>query len=92
MTDSKPSIAHGDDYLVIYSGGPYDGQTDRRISTDGSWDDEVTVLTAVDGKETLESYDATTWHEVDGSYQVTYLYNAGDSEKAEDPEDRGDRQ
>ena len=92
MNEKTPSIAHGDQYVVIYSGGPSDGQTDRRISTDGSWDEEVTVLAAVDGKETLENYNATTWTEVGGTYHVTYVYDAAESEAAEDPEDRGGRQ
>lgn len=92
MTDSTPTLARGDEYVVIYTGGPYDGQTDRRISTDGSWDEEVTALTAVDGKETLENYDATTWKELDGVYYVTYVWDKAESEPAEDPEDRGNRQ
>jgi hypothetical protein len=29
---------------VLFSGGPSDGQTDKRISTDGTWDEEITVL------------------------------------------------
>jgi hypothetical protein len=92
MTDQKPALAHGDEYIVIYQGGPNDGQTDRRISTDGSWDDELTVLTAVDGKETLINYNATDWRDVGGQYQVNYAYDARDSEPVEDPEDRGNRQ
>ena len=36
-----PELSRGDEYVVFYTGGPYHGQTDTRISTDGSWDDEV---------------------------------------------------
>lgn len=92
MTDQTPAIAHGDEYIVIYTGGPYDGQTDKRISTDNGWDDELTVLAAVDGKETLENYDATTWREIDGKYHVTYSWDKAESEPSDAPEDRGDRQ
>lgn len=88
MTDAKPTLARGDEYIVIYSGGPSDGQTDHRISTDGSWDDELTVLAAEAGNETLINYDATSWREVGGVYHVTYTYDAKDSEEVEDPEDR----
>jgi len=88
MSDAKPTLARGDEYIVIYSGGPSDGQTDRRISTDGSWDDELTVLAAEAGNETLINYDATSWREVGGVYHVTYVYDAGESEAVEDPEDR----
>jgi hypothetical protein len=90
MTDA-PTLAHGDEYVVIYTGGPNDGQTDTRISTDGGFDSEITVLTAVDGKETLIDYDIVDWTEVGGQYHVNYTYDAKDSEPVEDPEDRGDR-
>lgn len=88
MTDAKPTLARGDEYIVIYSGGPSDGQTDRRISTDGSWDDELTVLAAEAGNETLINYDATSWREVGGVYHVTYTFDEKESEQVEDPADR----
>ncbi len=92
MTDSQPTIAHGDEYLVIYSGGPNDGQTDTRIATENAVDAEITVITAVDGKETLIDYTYQSFVEVGGEYHVTYVYDAKDSEPVDDPEDRGDRQ
>ncbi|MET4781433.1 oligoribonuclease [Glaciihabitans sp. UYNi722] len=92
MTDAEPTLAHGDEYLVIYEGGPNDGQTDIRISTDGGFDAEITVLTAVGGKETLIDYNKSSFTEVGGQYHVVYRYDAKDSEPVDDPEDRGDRQ
>jgi hypothetical protein len=92
MTQERPKLAHGDEYVVFYSGGPNDGRTDRRISTDGSWDDSITVTTAVDGKETQIDYDATTWRTVGGQFQVTYIFDPLQSEPIEAPEDRGGRQ
>jgi hypothetical protein len=92
MSDQKPTLSHGAEYIVIFEGGPNDGQTDTRISTDGGWDDELTVITAVDGKETLINYTAGAWREVGEQYQVSYGYDPRDSEPVEDPEDRGDRQ
>ena len=92
MSNDIPSLKHGDKYIVIFSGGPNDGHTDSRISTDGGWDDELTVLTAVDGKEAMIDYNATSWAEVGGEYHVTYTYDPADSEQVEDPEDRGGRQ
>lgn len=91
MTDETPSLAHGDEYVVLYAGGPNDGQTDHRISTDGGWDDELAVLTAVDGKETLENYTAQSWRKVGDRVHVTYLWDQADSEPLVDPEDRGGR-
>lgn len=93
MTDTLPTLAHGDEYLVIYVDGPNDGRTDTRIiGTDGAFDESVTVLTAVDGKETMEIYSLTSFAEVGDKYHVTYNWDRADSEPSNDPEDRGDRQ
>ena len=92
MTDAQPTLAHGDEYIVIYRGGPNDGQIDTRISTDGHFDTEITVLTAVGGKETLTDYNLVDFTEVGGKYHVYYTFDAKDSEPFDDPEDRGDRQ
>ncbi len=92
MTDAEPTLAHGDEYIVIYQGGPNDGQVDRRISTDGGFDSEITVLTAVDGKETLLDYNQLSFTEVGDQYHVTYIFDPADSEPIEAPEDRGGRQ
>jgi hypothetical protein len=92
MTETQPTIAKGAEYLVIYVDGPNDGQTDHRISTDGTFDAEITVLTAVGGKETLTDYTIVSWVEVGDQYHVTYAFDAKDSEPMDDPEDRGDRQ
>ena len=59
-----PELSRGDEYIVFYTGGPYDGQTDRRISTDGTWESEITVLAAVDGKETQLVYASPVAHAV----------------------------
>jgi len=92
MTDAQPTLAHGDQYIAIYRGGPNDGQTDTRISTDGGFDSEITVLTAVGGKETLTDYTLVDYIEVGGQYHVNYEFDAKDSEPFDAPEDRGDRQ
>lgn len=92
MTESQPTIAKGAEYLVKYVDGPNDGQTDTRISTDGSFDSEITILTAIGGKETLTDYVIRSWAEVGEQYHVTYDYDAKDSEPFDAPEDRGDRQ
>ena len=92
MTDAQPTLAHGDEYIVVYQGGPNDGQIDTRISTDGGFDTEITVLTAVGGKETLTDYNLVDFTEVGGKYHVNYAFDRKDSEPFDDPEDRGDRQ
>lgn len=90
MTDA-PKLPDGAEYIVFYVGGPNDGQNDTRISTDGGFDDEITILAAVDGKETLIDYNLGDYKEVGGQYQVTYTWDEKDSEALEDPEDRGGR-
>jgi hypothetical protein len=92
MTEAQPTLAHGDEYVVIYSGGPNDGQIETRISTDGGFDSEITVLTAIGGKETLTDYTLAGFTEVGDKYHVTYAFDAKDSEPFDAPEDRGDRQ
>ncbi len=84
----NPEISRGDEYVVFYKGGPYDGQTDTRISTDGSWDDEVTVIAAVDGKETQLVYSFPVAHQVGEQVQVTYSWDKPDSEQLEDVDER----
>lgn len=92
MSNDTPTLKRGDEYIVIFSGGPNDGQTGTRISTDGRWDAEITVIAAVDGKETMIDYNAGGWRELGGQYYVTYTFDAADSEPVEDPVDRGGRQ
>ena len=90
MSESKPTLANGTEYVVLFEGGPFDGQTDKRISTDGTWDDDITVLVETLGHETMMNYDATSWREVGDVVHVTYTFDAGESEEIESPADRRD--
>lgn len=90
MSDSAPQVARGDEYIVFYSGGPYDGQNDRRISTDGTWETEITVIAAVEGKETQLLYVSPVAKEVGDQVQVTYTWDQADSEPLEALDERGD--
>jgi hypothetical protein len=90
MTDSAPALKRGDEYIVFYTGGPYDGRTDTRISTDGGWDDEVTVLAAVDGKETQLVYGQPVVKKIGEQVQVHYSWEEAEGEEPEDPEERND--
>jgi hypothetical protein len=88
MTDEAPTIAHGDEYIVIFSGGPNDGQTDRRIATESGWDDEI-IVNGLEAAAAAEfAYTATTAKKVGDSVHVTYVWNPKD---ADDLEDVGDR-
>jgi len=86
MTNTQ--LKHGDEYIVFYTGGPYDGRNDRRISTDGSWDTELTVLVALDGKETQVVYNAPESKSVGDQVQVTYTFDPTAGEALEDPDER----
>lgn len=90
MTDTAPEISRGDEYVVFYTGGPYDGQSDRRISTDGSWETELTVIAAVDGKETQLVYSSPVPRKVGEQVQVTYSWDQSDSDPLEALEERND--
>jgi hypothetical protein len=90
MTDAKPTLEHGSEYVVLFSGGPFHGQTDKRISTDGTWDESITVLAEAHGHETMMNYDASSWRSVGDTVHVTYTFDPGDSEEIEDPADRRD--
>ena len=90
MSDSAPQVARGDEYVVFYSGGPYDGQNDKRISTDGTWESEITVIAAVDGKETQLVYISPVAREVGDQVQVTYTWDQADSDPLEALEERGE--
>jgi len=85
---SEPKIAKGDEYVVFYVGGPYDGQTDHRISLDGRWDAELTVSVEIDGDNSLLAYRSPVAREVAGQVQVTYAFDPKDSEPVADPDDR----
>lgn len=85
-----PELSRGDEYVVFYTGGPYNGQSDTRISTDASWDDEVTVIAAVDGKETQLVYGSPVAALVGSQVQVTYTWDEPDSDPLEALDERND--
>ena len=88
MTNIDSTLKRGDEYIVFYTGGPYDGRTDKRISTDNSWDTELTVLVALDGKETQVVYANPVAHAVGEQVQVTYTFDPAAGETLEDPDER----
>ena len=90
MTNTDVDLKHGDQYIVFYTGGPYDGQSDTRISTDGSWDEQLTVLVALDGKETQLDYVSPVAKQVGSQVQVHYSWDSKDSDPIEAVEERGE--
>ena len=90
MTDSKPTVAEGSEYVVFFEGGPSDGRTDTRISTNGSYDEEIVDYVLIDGLETGFVYTAGEAKMVGEQLQVHYTLDVKDSDPVEDPEDRND--
>ncbi|MBG6053805.1 hypothetical protein IWX81_000195 [Salinibacterium sp. CAN_S4] len=90
MTDTAPEISRGDEYVVFYTDGPYDGRSDTRISTDGTWETEITVIAAFDGKETQLEYISPVARRVGEQVQVTYTWDKKDSDPIEAVEERYD--
>lgn len=90
MTDEKPTIAEGAEYVVFFEGGPSDGRTDTRVSTNGSYDDEITDYVLIEGTETGIVYTATRAHMMGEQLQVHYSLDSKDSDPVPDPEDRND--
>ncbi|HWR85371.1 MAG TPA: oligoribonuclease [Rhodoglobus sp.] len=85
-----PTLAEGDSYVVFYAGGPYDGQSESRISTDGTWETEITVLAAFEGTETQLDYVNPQARVVGDEVHVTYTWNQADSEPIQALDERND--
>ncbi|MDI2097767.1 oligoribonuclease [Ruicaihuangia caeni] len=90
MSENLPTIARGEEYVVFYRGGAYDGQTDRRIATEDGWDDEINVMTLVDGTDTMLAYQFQSARRLGDQLQVTYVWDAADSDAIEDPDERNE--
>jgi len=87
---TAPEISRGDEYIVFYTGGPYDGQSDTRISTDGTWETEITVIAAFDGQETQVDYTSPVAVQVGEQVQVTYTWDPKDGDPIEALDERND--
>jgi len=91
MTDTKPTIPEGTEYVVFFEGGPSDGRTDRRVSTNGSYDDEIVDYVLVEGIETGFVYTAREATMNQDQLQVHYTLDEKDSDPVDALENRGDR-
>jgi hypothetical protein len=90
MTDEQPTLAHGDEYIVIFSGGPNDGQTDHRVATASGWDKEI-IVNGLESTAAAEfAYIATTASKVGDSVHVVYVWDPKDADDLEAPEERYD--
>ncbi|HEY4269085.1 MAG TPA: oligoribonuclease [Galbitalea sp.] len=90
MTNEQPTLKHGDEYIVIFSGGPSDGQTDTRIATEAGWDAEI-IVNGLEAAAAAEfAYLATTASQVGDSVHVTYVWDPKDADDLEAVEERYD--
>jgi hypothetical protein len=91
MTDNEPTVAEGSEYVVFFEGGPSDGRTDTRVSTDGSYDEEIVDYVLVEGIETGFVYKAREAKMNADQLQVHYALDADSSDPVDALENRGDR-
>jgi hypothetical protein len=91
MTDNEPTVAEGSEYVVFFEGGPSDGRTDTRVSTNGSYDEEIVDYVLVEGIETGFVYKAREAKMNADQLQVHYALDAEDSDPVDALENRGDR-
>ena len=90
MTDTNGRPSAGEEYVVLYLGGPNDGQTDKRIASSSGWDDELASYIAVDATETLVRYRYESARQVGDAFHVSYRYAPGEGDPLEDLDDRGE--
>ncbi|QNE43148.1 oligoribonuclease [Frigoribacterium sp. NBH87] len=91
MTDSKPTVAEGSEYVVFFEGGPSDGSTDTRTSFNGSYEDEIVDYVLVEGIETGFVYKVREAKMNGEQLQVHYKLDEADSDPVDALENRGDR-
>jgi hypothetical protein len=90
MTNEDPQLKHGDEYIVIFSGGPNDGQTDHRIATESGWDKEI-IVNGLEASAAAEfAYTAGTAVSVGDSVHVTYTWDPKAADDLEAHEERYD--
>ncbi|RFA22093.1 hypothetical protein [Subtercola boreus] len=77
MTDAteKPNT-----YVVEYTDGPLEGQTDQRLLIGGEYDKTFGVIALVDGIEANFEYHAIGEREMNGETHVKYSFDASKSD------------
>ncbi|MCX7522176.1 hypothetical protein OSC27_07770 [Microbacterium sp. STN6] len=68
------------EYVVEYIDGPLEGRTERMVLVDGSYDERVSALVAVEGIETTLWYKAVDARTVAGEQHVRYTFDENDSD------------
>jgi hypothetical protein len=90
MSNEQPTLKHGDQYVVLFSGGPSDGQTDHRIATVSGWDDEI-IVNGLESTAAAEfAYKAESAKQVGDSVHVTYIWDPKDADDLEATDERYD--
>lgn len=86
MTDAQPTNVK---YLAEFEDGPLAGSSETRVLVDGTHDDEISAMAALDGKESLFFYRAGETREISGELHVVYTFEPKGSDPLEgDDEDR----
>ncbi len=90
MTSTEFPLTDGQEYVAFFHDGPFDGQTERRVIVDGTWEREVTMIAGQEGTETRLVYQATGARKVGSEVYVDYRWDQRDSDELTDPEERND--
>jgi hypothetical protein len=90
MTSDLPALSQGDEYVAHFHGGPYDGQTEHRVSTDGSWPEQIMQIVNESAIDAELRYTAGNARDAGGTVLVDYTYSPEGSEGFIDPAERYD--
>jgi len=67
-------------YTAEFIDGPLEGQVDSRVLVRGAHDGRISMLSLVEGIETLFWYDEVDERDVQGRIHVRYRFDAMDSD------------
>jgi hypothetical protein len=67
-------------YTAEFIDGPLEGQVDSRVLVQGAHDSRISMVSLVEGIETLFWYDEVDERDVQGRIHVRYRFDAKDSD------------
>ena len=85
MTDSNPTNVK---FIVEYDDGPLQGETETRVLINGEYDKRLGSVAALEGKESLFWYNATSTKEIAGELHVHYAFDNSDSDPVASDDDQ----
>jgi hypothetical protein len=87
MSDAEDSRI----YIAEFIDGPLEGRSERRVLVDGRHEQRLPMIVAVEGLESTLWYEAVEPRDVNGELQVSYRFDAPDSDPIEPDTEPGQR-